>query len=90
LTGITEAGPHDLGTDSEVFVIVEDTLDRGNARIICSAIVFIAPITAKFCFMPVGDAPYKRGNQFRIDCTASRRLYQREEQRHIAMNAFRL
>ena len=83
LRGVAEARAHHLGLVAELAVVVVDAPDRLHARVFRAHVV-----DARRFLVPVVDAADEGRNQLRARFGAGDGLRQREQQGHVAADAF--
>ena len=86
LLDVAEAGPHHLGLVAVGLEVVEDLGHRDHARILGPGVA--GPAAA--LFVPVQDAPHKRGDQGDPGLSTGHRLGEAEQQGQVAVDALPL
>ncbi len=85
-----EARAHHLGLVAELLVVRVDAAHRLHARIVRAAVLGLVPVGAGLLLVPVVDAPDERRDQLRAGFGAGGGLHEREQQGHVALDAFLL
>ena len=86
LADVAKTGPHHLGLDAKLFVVIEDLRDRPHAGVVRARVVGFDPGGTGRFFVPVVNAPDKRRDQLHLGLGARHRLAKREQQCQVGMN----